>query len=240
MNSRLTINVVGGSASTAYALPDPETAWPGLIRRELGAEIRHKTQGGLTMVRSLDLIDSLPPADVLILHLGTSVAWPNPVIKLGVHLGMDLHNETAFHQPPHPYSGRLLVRAEKMVKLRIRNLIKYLLFLIGAYRPKISIREIEDQVRAVLAISSKRAARVIWIQHRSLQTMRLVIERNIYDRYYRKLVRAVHVNIPDGVEFLELSSDFLVPQNYLDDGVHLSEAGHREIALMVRNRLRLG
>jgi lysophospholipase L1-like esterase len=104
---------------------------------------------------------------------------------------------------------------------------------VGAYRPKISIREIEDQVKAVLALSTKRAKRVVWIQHRSLQTMRLLIERSVYERYYRRLVRAVRANVNDSFEFIELERSFLVGRNYLLDGVHLSEEGHRRIAEIV-------
>ena len=233
MNYRMTINVVGGSASTAFALDDPDSAWPALVARQFNAEVRQESQSGLTMVRSLDLIDSLPQADILILHLGTSVAWPKPVIELGARFGMDFHNETAFHQTPHGFSGRLGVRLSKQVRLRLRNSIKYLLFIVGAYRPKISIREIEDQVKAVLALSTKRAKRVVWIQHRSLQTMRLLIERSVYERYYRRLVRAVRANVNDSFEFIELERSFLVGRNYLLDGVHLSEEGHSRLAEIV-------
>lgn len=237
MKVRMTINVVGGSASTAFALDDPDSAWPALLARHFNAEVRQESQGGLTMVRSLDLIDSLPHADLLILHLGTSVAWPKPVIELGARFGMDFHNETAFHQPPHGFSGRFSERFRKQLRLRLRNLIKYLLFIVGAYRPKISIREIEDQVNAVLALSTKRAKRVVWIQHRSLQTMRLFVERSVYERYYRKLVRAVRAHVSDSFEFIELDRSFLIGKNYLVDGVHLSEEGHRRIAEILEAKI---
>lgn len=233
MNSKVSINVVGGSASTAYALSDPSLAWPELVRSELGVEINHATRGGLTLVRSIDLIDDLPPADVLVLHFGTSVAWPSPVVRIGMRLGMEMHNETLFHQPPYPYGGGVAIRIRKNLRLRLRNAIKYFLFFIGAYRPKISVREIEDQVRTVLTISKKNALRVIWIQHRSLQSMRLIVERFVYQRYYRRLVRAINANLRAGVEFIELEPSFMVPANYLLDGVHLSEKGHAEIARIV-------
>lgn len=208
-----------------------------MIRRELDLELHHRSQGGLTLVRSIDLIDDLPRAEVLVLHFGTSVAWPSPVVRIGMRLGMEMHNETAFHQPPHPYQGGILPRLRKQARLRLRNAMKYLLFFAGAYRPKVSVREIDDQVRAVLAISTKRADRVIWIQHRSLQSMRLFVERTVYRRYYRRLVRAINDNLQSGVELIELDSAFMVSANYLLDGVHLSEKGHAEIARVILERI---
>ena len=222
---------MGGSASTAFALPHEQWGWPMLVKELLPkSELHHSAQGNLTLVRSIDLINILPESDVLILHYGTSVAWPSPVVDLGHKFGMELHNEAAFHQPPKPYSGTLAVKIKKKVRLRLRNLIKYVLFFSGAYRPKVSIREIEDQVQAVIAIASKRTSRIIWVQHRSLQSMRIVVERKMYNLYYKHIISAIKKHSPLNLTLVELGSDFLISENYLMDGIHLSKQGHCVLA----------
>lgn len=222
---------MGGSASTAFALPEEKWGWPTIVKELIPkSELHQSAQGNLTLVRSIDLINNLPESDVLILHYGTSVAWPTPVVDLGHKFGMELHNEAAFHQPPKPYSGTPAVKMKRKVRLRLRNLIKYGLFFTGAYRPKVSIREIEDQVRAVIAIASKRTSRIIWVQHHSLQSMRIVVERKMYNRYYKHFISAIKENAPANLTLVEMGSDFLISENYLMDGVHLSELGHYVLA----------
>jgi hypothetical protein len=222
---------VGGSASTAFALPDEKSGWPTLVEELVpNSEVRHSAQGNLTLVRSIDLINNLPESEVLVLHFGTSVAWPTSVINFGQKFGFQNHNETVFQQPPKPFSGTPIMRLKKRMRLRLRNLIKYFLFFAGAYRPKVSIREIEDQVRAVLAIASKRTDRIIWVQHRSLQSMRIIVERKIYDRYYKRFISAIKEFAPENLTLIELGPDFLISENYLMDGVHLSEQGHYSLA----------
>ena len=239
LNHIIRINVVGGSATTAFALPDEKWGWPTLVKELIPkSELHHSAQGNLTLVRSIDIINNLPESDVLVIHYGTSVAWPSPVVDLGHKFGMELHNEAAFHQPPKPYSGPPSVKIKKKVRLRLRNFIKYLLFFVGAYKPKVSIREIEDQVRAVLAIASKHTSRIIWVQHRSLQSMRILVERKMYNRYYKRFIAAIKENAPDNLTLVELGPDFLISENYLMDGVHLSEQGHYVLAHRLANLIK--
>ena len=222
---------MGGSATTAFALPDEKWAWPTLVGELIPkSQVQHSSQAGLTLVKSISLINNLPQSEVLVLHFGTSVGWPIPLVEVGYKFGFEIHNEAAFHQPPKPYSGPPSVKIKKKVRLRLRNLIKYLLFFVGAYKPKVSIREIEDQVRAVLAIASKHTSRIIWVQHRSLQSMRILVERKMYNRYYKRFIAAIKENAPDNLTLVELGPDFLIPENYLMDGVHLSEQGHYVLA----------
>ena len=214
-------------------------AWPRLLQDLIpNSKVEQSAQGNLTLVRSIDLINNLPESDVLILHFGTSVAWPSPVVNLGHKFGFQLHNEVAFHQPPKPYSGTATVKLKKKVRLRVRNLLKYGLFFMGAYKPRVSIREIEDQVNAVISIASRRATRIIWIQHQALQSMRIVVERKTYNRYYKRFVGAIKENAPPNLELMELDSSFLVSENYLMDGVHLSENGHYVLAHRIAEVIR--
>ena len=222
LNHIIRINVVGGSASTAFALPDQKWAWPFLLEDLIrSAEVNLKSRRGLTLVQSIGYLNDLSTSDYLILHFGTSTAWPVPLIKTRYN----------FHQPPKPIeSEQFWTGMRKKAGVRFRNFIKYLLFFVGAYKPKVSIREIEDQVRAVLAIASKHTSRIIWVQHRSLQSMRIIVERKMYNRYYKRFIAAIKENAPDNLTLVELGPDFLIPENYLMDGVHLSEQGHYVLA----------
>lgn len=238
----LTINIVGGSASAAHALPNENLAWPRILEKQLNAEnlklrMDHRCQGGLTLVRSIELIDDLFTSDILILHFGTSVAWPSPLVRIGHRFGLETHNDFVFHQPPYSYGGRWLWRSSRWIRLRARNFIKYVLFIVGGYRPKNSIREVRDQVNAVISIARKKADQIIWVQHRSLQTKRIVLERAIYSRYYKRVISAVSEIGGEAVALMELPQEFLSGENYLIDGVHLSELGHVRLAGLIREKL---
>ena len=238
----LSINVIGGSASAAHALPDESSSWPRLLERQLKSQeidlqISHRCQGGLTLVRSIELIGDSSPSEILILHFGTSVAWPSPLVRIGHRFGFETHNEYAFHQPPYRYSGSWSHKAARWMRLRVRNFIKYLLFLAGVYRPRNSIREVRDQVNAVISLARTKADRVIWIQHRSLQSKRIFLERAIYSRYYKRVISAVSEIGGESVTLIELPPDFLSGENYLVDGVHLSELGHSRLAERIHEKI---
>ena len=231
MKDKIRVTVVGGSASAAFALKDSSHSWPQILARSLHqAEITHIHQNSLTFIRSVSLIDKLDSTKLLILHYGTSVAWPTSLINVGHKLGLNIHNEVSFHQPPHLYGGSHLIKARKVMKLRLRNALKYLLFLIGLYKPKLSFREIEDQVEAVIALASERAEKILWIQHKSLQSRRILLERLVYERYYRRVIEVLSRRSSSSFYVLPLKEDFQKEVNYLADGVHLSEQGHRELA----------
>jgi len=180
MKRRL-VQIIGGSASTAYALDEGQLPWPDLIRKRFpNLEIRHINQPLMTLVQSMNHIQDLEKSDLLVLHFGTSVGWPEPVVKIGHKFGMGLHNDHSFQQPPKNYSGTLKRRLGKSLKLKIRNLIKYLLFILGLYKPRASLREMGDQVGVVARVAREKATTVIWIQHQSIQTSRIVLERSFY------------------------------------------------------------
>jgi hypothetical protein len=232
------VQIIGGSASTAFALEDSKSAWPDLIRVKYPTiEFRYINQPLMTLVKSLSHIENIDHSEVLILHFGTSVGWPEPVIKLGHTLGMELHNEHSFHQPPKKYSGSPFWRMKKVVRLKIRNLFKYALFALGLYRPRASLREMGDQVAVVASIARKKASKVLWIQHQSLQTNRIVLERSLYRRYYREIIDALSPMVSESFKVLQLPKNFLRSDNYLLDGVHLTEDGHRELAKLIEEKL---
>ena len=235
---RKIVQIIGGSASTAFALEANGASWPDLLQKKYpDLEFRHINQPLMTLVQSLNFIEDLEFSDLLILHFGTSVGWPEPVVKMGHKLGMDLHNDHSFQQPPKKYSGDLLRRMSKTLKLRTRNAIKYLLFILGLYRPRASLKEMEDQVGVVARISRHKASKVLWIQHQSIQTSRILLEQAFYRRYYRKIIDALKPMESNDFSILELPRHFITAENYLLDGVHLTERGHQELAKLIEEKL---
>ena len=235
---RKIVQIIGGSASTAYALKDSKASWPEIIGEKYpNLEIRHINQPLMTLVQSLNHLQDLEHSDILILHFGTSVGWPEPVVKMGHALGMDLHNDHSFQQPPKKYSGNLKRRLGKSIKLRARNLIKYFLFLLGLYKPRASLKEMGDQVGVVARIARQKAENILWIQHQSIQTNRIVLERSQYRRYYREIIDALSPMVSESFKVLQLPKNFLRGENYLLDGVHLTEDGHRELAKLIEEKL---
>ena len=235
--TKYSIQVVGGSASTAFAL-DGHDSWPEQIAKQLPhSNVRHKHLNGLTFVRSINLLLEIPTADILILHFGTSVGWPTAVVNLGHKFGLDLHNEFSFHQPAENYRGGLLARLKKSIKLRVRNSIKYILFFLGLYRPRASFRELEEQITTVLSLAFEKSSHIIWIQHRSLEYSRIALERLIYRRYYKKILECLNNDKSPHLHVLEIDNDFLVPENYKNDGIHLSEHGHQVMARKILDAL---
>lgn len=232
------VQIIGGSASSAFALEVGNSAWPNiLVKRYPHIEWRYINQPLMTLVKSLSHLENLEHSDILILHFGTSVGWPEPIVKLGHFLGMELHNETAFQQPPKGYKGSFFSKSKKLFLLRIRNAIKYLLFAFGMYRPRASLREMGDQVSVVASIAQKRATHVLWIQHQSMQDNRIILERYLYRKYYREIIDALSPKVSESFKVLQLPKDFLQSENYLLDGVHLSEKGHRELAELIEEKL---
>lgn len=176
--------MIGGSASTAYALPSENLAWPKLLEKSLfGVKVNHFPQTTLTMGQSIEILSGISESDILILQIWTPVGWLNPI-----------------HSLASPF------------KLRTAN------------------RKVADEVRGIFSVATKKAPNVIWLQHQSLQPKRNVLERKVYERYYERLFKAIKENSSEKMRLVKLGEEFLVPENYLLDGLHLSEIGHERVA----------
>jgi len=150
---KLKIHIVGGSIASRFGIE--ERSWPEILTEDFSgkADVTHEILYGMNFARSIPLIAALPEVDVLILHFGIAVGWPVSFRKVDIKLGTTpLINEYAYHQP----NGRgrnWQRRLRNRVKFRLRNGVKYLLFLTGQYRPRVDARDLEDQVSAVLAVA---------------------------------------------------------------------------------------
>ena len=66
---------------------------------------------------------------------------------------------------------------------------------------------------------------------------RLAIEQFVYQRYYRKLISALSPFVSENFKVLLLPKHFLKAENFLSDGIHLSEKGHKELAQLIEAKI---
>ena len=232
--------MLGGSAASSFN-DDKEKSWPYLLKTALPKEInfRVETRGGLTFVRAITELADFPDEDLLVFHFGTSIGWPVSLVKAGHRLGIDFTGEFGFHQPAFASQSRAK-RLKRAAKVRFRNAVKYLLYFSGLYKSRISRREIEDQIEAVVHLAKHQSKRIMWIQHQALQNRRIFLERRSYERYYKEILRALEKYKSPEFTVITLPDSFLKQENYLLDCVHLSETGHREMYKLVREAFRNG
>ena len=234
MESLKSITVLGGSAASSFNNPQ-ENSWPYLLKKSLPPEIIFKieTRGGLTFVRAITELADFPDEDLLILHFGTSIGWPMSIIRIGHKLGIDFSSEFSFHQPAFKSSSKIRALS-RVFKVKFRNFIKYLLYFTGLYKSRISRREIDDQIKAVVLLAKKQSKKIMWIQHQALQNRRIFLERRSYKKYYKEIIKSLEKYESPDFKVITLPDSFLVQENYLLDCVHLSDKGHQELFKLVR------
>jgi hypothetical protein len=151
-------------------------------------------------------------------------------------MGIDFASDHGFNQPTG-ISKVKTHRVKKFATRTFRNAVKYILFFTGLYKPRASKRELNDQVEAVVNLAQHKTKRLIWIQHRAFLNHRIVLEKWVYDRYYRKIMKTLKRLDVKGLSVLEIPDDFMVADNYLFDCIHLSSQGHKRLEQMVREVL---
>ena len=232
------ITVIGGSASSNFTNAPYTVAWPDLLAFNLkdAAQVKHLSRGGLTFVKSMKEISEVESTDILIMHFGTSIGWPTTIVKAGTVMGIDFVSDYGFQQPA-ALSPIRTVRLKKFFKRRFRNMIKYVLFFMGLYKPRVSRHELNDQIEAVVGLAQHKATRLIWIQHRAYLRPRIALEKWVYGSYYKKIMKRLQKIKAPGFSILEIPDSFMVADNYLFDCVHLSARGHKLLEAMVRETL---
>ena len=129
---------------------------------------------------------------------------------------------------------------KRTLKMRCRNTVKYALYFTGLYKSRISRREIEDQIDAVVHLAKHQSKRIMWIQHQALQNRRIFLERRSYERYYKEIERCLQKYRSADFTVITLPESFLTRENYLLDCVHLSEEGHRKMFEIVKEAFKKG
>ena len=232
--------MLGGSAATSFK-GGQSKSWPYLLKSALPAEIdfRVKTRGGLTFVRAITALAYFPNEDLLVFHFGTSIGWPISLVKMGHHLGIDFQGEFSFHQSAYASTSPQR-RWKRFFKVKLRNFVKYSLYFTGLYKSRISRREIEDQIDAVVHLAKHQSKRIMWIQHQALQNRRIFLERRSYKRYYKEILKSLEKYKSPEFTMITLPDNFLKQENYLLDCIHLSEEGHRQMYALVREAFKSG
>lgn len=232
---RLKISVIGGSASNNFGNPPDSLAWPELLAKNLAqsADLTHISRGGLTFVRGMNEIAGIDSTGVLIMHFGTSIGWPISLVKIGTAMGIDFTSDYGFNQPTG-ISTKRTRRVKNYFKRSFRNIVKSVLFFTGQYKPRASRRELKDQIEAVIHLAQHKTDRLIWIQHRAFLNHRIWLEKWVYERYYKQIMKTLDGLGLKGVTVLEIPDEFMVAENYLFDCVHLSNKGHERLEKLVR------
>ena len=232
---RLKISVIGGSASNNFGNAPDSLAWPELLAKNLAqsVDLTHVSRGGLTFVRGMNEISEIDSTQVLIMHFGTSIGWPISLVKTGKAMGIDFASDHGFNQPTGVSTVRER-RVKNYFKRSFRNGVKYVLFFTGQYKPRASRRELKDQIEAVIHLAQHKTDRLIWIQHRAFLNHRIWLEKWVYERYYKQIMKALDGLGLKGVSVLEIPDEFMVAENYLFDCVHLSSKGHEGLEKLVR------
>jgi hypothetical protein len=194
--------------------------------------------GGLSFSQAIPTIDDLNHVDVLVLFFGTSVGWPRISRKMEDHLRPELLTSTTFHLPVYKsvkFSKRLKAKCRHLE----RNALKLILFPFGLYKPRHSLEDLPNLIKALDHIAERKSNLIIWVQHNSLGYRRLWLEQKIYKRYYREILQELHKYESPHFRILTPSKDFLVQENYLLDGVHLSEIGHARMGKVISDEIKL-
>jgi hypothetical protein len=178
-------------------------------------------------------IAEIDSTDLLIMHFGTSIGWPISLVKTGTAMGIDFASDHGFNQPTG-ISKKRTRRVKNFFKRSFRNIVKFVLFFTGQYKPRASRRELKDQIEAVIHLAQHKTDRLIWIQHRAFLNHRIWLEKWVYERYYKQIMKTLDGLGLKGVSVLEIPDEFMVAENYLFDCVHLSSRGHERLEKLVQ------
>ena len=234
----LTVQVLGGSIVSNYGIPNEGQSLGEILNNE-NKKIyvkRDQSISGLTLSQAIPVIETLDSADVLVIYFGTSVGWPRISRKMEGHLRPQLLKQTSFHLPV--YKSEVFYNRFK-VKLRHfeRNVLKLALFPFGLYRPRQSLEDLPDLVTAIQHLAEKKSGLIIWVQHNSLGYKRLWLERKIYSRFYRAILKEIYTHQSSHFRIITLDKSSLVQENFLIDGVHLSALGHQRMADLIYSEI---
>lgn len=234
----LSLKVIGGSIISKYGLmPNAKNLTGVLLSNEPSIYLKKELSiGGLSFSQAIPTLDDLNHTDILVLYFGTSVGWPRISRKMENHLRPELLTSTAFHIPVYK-SKKLSNRIKAKIRHLERNLLKFFMFPFGLYRPRHSLEDLPNLIQAIEHIADRKSNLIIWVQHNSLGYRRLWLEQKIYKRYYREIISELEMHKSPHFRILTPGKDFLVQENYLLDGVHLSELGHERMGKMIADEI---
>jgi hypothetical protein len=236
----LSIKIIGGSIISKYGLlPGAKNITTSLLENKPSLYLKRELSiGGLSFSQAIPKLDELNETDILVLYFGTSVGWPRISRKMENHLRPELLTSTAFHLPVYK-SPKFVNRVRAKLRHIERNLLKLIMFPLGLYKPRHSLEDLPNLIQAIEHIADKKFQLIIWVQHNSLGYRRLWLEQKIYKRYYLEILKELEKHKSPHFRILTPSREFLVQENYLLDGVHLSEIGHARMGEMISKEIDL-
>ena len=190
----------------------------------------------MSFSQAIPVIEDLQNTDVLVLYFGTSVGWPRISRRMEDHLRPELNLPTSFHLPVHK-SLKFANRFKSKFRHFERNVLKWILFPFGLYKPRHSLEDLPNLIMAIEHLAVKKSHLIIWVQHNSLGYKRLWLERAIYKRYYKEILKTLELYKSPHFRILTPNNGFLIQENYLVDGVHLSEIGHLRMGKLISEEI---
>ena len=230
--------VMGGSVLSSYGLEDEKSNVTNCLK-EINPELvieREISVMSMTFAQAIRHLDTVENTDILVFLFGTSVGWPRISRKLEEYLRPELMTPTAMHIPVYKSSSKQR-RLRSKVRHFYRNILKILLFPLGLYRPRQSIEGLPEILDSICDMAESRAKLIIWVQHNSLGYRRLFLERRVYDAYFNSILKHLQNKVSPHFRLLAPDKSFLIQDNFLLDGVHLSPLGHKRMAQHINSEI---
>lgn len=234
----LSLNIIGGSILSRHGLlPSAKNITTSLLENKPSLDLKRELViSSLSFSQAIPKIDEFNQADIFVFYFGTSIGWPRMSRKMENHLNPKLLTSTAFHIPAYK-SLNFFNRVKAKLRYIERYLLKLLMFPFGLYRPRHSLEDLPDLIQAIVHIADKKTKLIIWVQHISLGYRRMWLERKIYKRYCQVILKELENHKSSHIRILIPGSNFLVQENYVSDGIHLSEIGHLRMGEIIAKEI---
>ena len=236
--STFSLNILGGSIISNYGLrPNAKNMTDLILVRNPSINLdKEISVGGLGFSQAIPILDELSHTEILIMYFGTSIGWPRISRKMENYLKPEMLTSTTFDIPLYK-SVILSHRIKAKIRHLERNLFKLILYPFGLYKPRHSLEDLPNLIKAIEHIADRKSCLIIWVQHNALGYRRLWLERKSYKRYYKEILSELGKEKSPHFRILSPGNEFLVQENYALDGVHLSELGHERMGVMIGNEI---
>jgi len=236
--STFSLNILGGSIISNYGLrPNAKNMTDLILVRNPSINLdKEISVAGLGFSQAIPILDELNHTEILIMYFGTSIGWPRISRKMENYLKPEMLTSTTFDIPLYK-SVILSHRIKAKIRHLERNLFKLILYPFGLYKPRHSLEDLPNLIKAIEHIADRKSCLIIWVQHNALGYRRLWLERKSYKRYYKEILSELGKEKSPHFRILSPGNDFLVQENYALDGVHLSELGHERMGVMIGNEI---
>lgn len=225
------VKIVGGSTAAGYGI-NPENAFGKLLSEHLqcgcenyGSDLLRVKQVSLVL-REIELSKD----DLLIVMVGIGDGWPQP-------RGLFLKLLPASWRGPGKLNPatRHSQNARKRVRQRIRHFTKYVFKVIAwstmMFRAPTSLRRFKTDLLELIDLLNSKSVRTVLITPQKPKLYSTWIEIHTIERYSNLVQEAVAKNGNTLIHHFDIDSHIDSKFDVLLDGIHLSESGHKKIAV---------